>query len=350
MQETLKELNDRQRAILRCVVDHFIVTATPVASSHIAKHHDLGISTATIRNTMADLEDLGFVMHPHTSAGKMPTDKGYRFFVDSLMTFEPLTQGEQGTVKLHLETVTEIDELLHQTAKLLGSISHQLSIVSAPHLTGGIFERMELISVTANRIFIVLTIKSGIVKTITVEVETEIPREKLEHITRLLNERLGGLTLETIRETFAERVHDFKNEQTGLINLFIRSADKIFDDIKERDKLHISGTQSLVEQPEYENPDNVRNIIELINDEDMIVNVLEQQEKQAKEEGVAISIGEEHGEEKLKNHSIVVSTYRLGDVVGTIAIIGPKRMKYSKAVPLLNFVSEHISSTLNKES
>src|ERR1041385_429516 len=101
MQETLKELNDRQRAILRCVVDHFIVTATPVASSHIAKHHDLGISTATIRNTMADLEDLGFVMHPHTSAGKMPTDKGYRFFVDSLMTFEPLTQGDRKSTRLN---------------------------------------------------------------------------------------------------------------------------------------------------------------------------------------------------------------------------------------------------------
>lgn len=351
MQDTPNiELNERQRAILRCVVDHFIVTALPVASNSIALHHNLGISPATIRNTMADLEELGYVTHPHTSAGKIPTDKGYRFFVDSLMTVEPLTEKERGTVRHQLETITEIDEMLHQTAKLLGSISHQLSIVSVPQLRSGIFERMELIHVSSNRIFVVLTIKSGLVKTITMEVQTEIAREKLEHITRLLNERLSGLSLETIRDTFAERVRDFRDEQTGLINLLARSANKIFDDSKEREKLHIGGTQSLIEQPEYENPDNIRNIIELINHEDTIVHVLNSQEQSAKQEGVSISIGEEHREEKLKNHSVVVSMYKAGDIIGAIAIIGPKRMQYAKVIPLLNFVADQVSSTLGKEN
>ena len=345
-----EELNDRQRAILRCIVDHFIETAAPIASQYIAQHHDLGISPATIRNAMADLEELGYVTHPHTSAGKMPTDKGYRFFVDSLMTVESITEHEQGTIKVQLDTITEVDELLHQTAKLLGSISHQLSIVAAPHLKSTTLERMELIAVAANRIFIVLTVKSGIVKTITMEVVTEIPREKLEHITRLLNERLSGLTLETIRDTIVERVKDFMNEETGLINLVVRAADRIFDDVKELEKLHISGTQSLIEQPEYEDPHNVRNIIEFINHEDVIVDVLDRQEPQAQQEGVVVSIGQEHGEANLKNHSIIVSPYRLGDVVGTIAIIGPKRMKYSKVIPLLNYVSEQLSTTLSKEN
>ncbi len=350
MQETNIELNERQRAILRCVIDHFILTANPVASNYIASHHNLRISPATIRGTMADLEELGYVTHPHTSAGKIPTDKGYRFFVDSLMTVEPLAEQEQDAVKLHLETVTEVDEMLRQTAKLLGTISHQLSIVSSPHLKSALFERMELIHVSSNRIFIVLTVTSGLVKTITVEVQTEISREKLEHITRLLNERLSGLTLETIRDTFAERVRDVVDDKTGLMNMLVRSSKKIFDDTNEREKLHIGGTQSLIEQPEYENPDNVRNIIELINQEETIVHVLNRHELHAQQEGIAIAIGGEHGEEKLKNHSIVVSTYRVGNVIGTIAIIGPKRMNYSKVVPLINFVSDHVSSTLSKEN
>lgn len=343
-------LNDRQKAILSCIVDYFIETASPVASHHIAQKHNFGISTATIRNIMADLEELGFVTHPHTSAGKMPTDMGYRFFVNSLMVEESLTKSEQLAIHNIIETVTEIDELLHQTAKLVGAISHQLSIVSAPHLKIGILKRIELIGVSTNKIFIILSMKSGIVKTITLEVNTEIPRTHLEYISRLLNERLNGLTLETIRNTFSERVKDYKNEQTGLIDLFIHSADRIFDDAKEREKLHIGGTQSLFEQPEYTNTENVRNIIELINNEEVITNIIDRQESMVQDQGVSISIGNEHGEKKLENHSIIISTYKLGDVYGTIAIIGPKRMRYGKVKPLLNYVSEQISTNLFREN
>jgi heat-inducible transcriptional repressor len=344
-----EELNDRQRAILRCIVDHFIETAVPIASQYIAMHHDFSLSPATIRSVMADLENLGYVTHPHISAGKIPTDKGYRLFVDSLMTAEPVSTDEQGAIRDQLETLTEVDELLHQTAKLLGSISHQLSIVSSPHLKSGILERMELIAVAANRIFIVLTVKSGIVKTITIEVFTEIPREKLEQITRFLNERLTGLSLEVIRDTINERVCDFMDEETGLVSLVVKSAKRIFDDAKEREKLHIAGTQSLIEQPEYGDPDNVKNIIQFINQEEVVVDILDRQETQAKAEGVAVSIGDELGQESLKGHSIIVAPYRIGDVVGTIAIIGPKRMKYSRVIPLLNYVSDQLTTTLNKE-
>ncbi len=344
-----EELNERQKAILRCIVDHFIETAVPIASQYIATHDDFALSPATIRNVMAELEALGFVTHPHTSAGKVPTDRGYRMFVDSLMMAEPVSTDDQGAIREQLDTLTEVDELLRQTAKLLGSISHQLSIVASPHLKSGILDRMEMIAMTANRIFIVLTIRSGIVKTITIEVYTEIPREKLEQITRVLNERLSGLSLETIRDTINDRVGDFLDEDTGLIGLVVKSAGRIFDDTREQEKLHIGGTQTLIEQPEYGDPDNVKNIIEFINKEEVVAEVLERQEPQAKAEGIAVSIGDEHGEAILKNHSIIVSPYRIGDVVGTIAIIGPKRMRYGRVIPLLRNVSEQLTTTLNKE-
>jgi heat-inducible transcriptional repressor len=341
-----KDLNEREKEILKYVISDFISNAIPVASRQIVKDHDLGLSPATIRNTLADLEDRGYVTHPHTSAGRIPTDKGYRFFVDWLMEIEQISSHEKGGIKKAFENAVQTDEILHQTAKLLGTISHQLGIVSGPHLKSSIMERLELIAVSSNRLLIILTVKSGIVKTITMEAQTVLSPESLVYIARLLNERLGGLTLETIRDTFADRVKDFQHEHPELLNIFIRAADKIFDDAKEREKLHIGGTSFLIEQPEFDKPENMRTMIELINNEGVLIHVLESHEPLAEDKGVAISIGDEHGEENLKNYSIIVSTYRAGSVMGSIAIIGPKRMNYPKVVPLVNYIAGEVSTLL----
>jgi heat-inducible transcriptional repressor len=340
------ELSEREREVLKYVISNFITNAVPVASRYIAKNYDLGLSAATIRNTLADLEEKGYITHPHTSAGSIPTDSGYRFFVDALMNIEPLTRHAKGEIKKQFDTTTEPDEVLRLTAKLLGSISHQLSVVSAPHLRSGILEHLEIISVSSNKIMVVLTIQSGIVKTITMELLGDIPQESIAAITRLLNERLCGLTLADIRDTFSARVKDFKSEHPAIINLFIRSADKIFDDTKEREKLHIGGTQSLIEQPEYGNPENIRSMIELINDENVLVRVLSRGETPAGDKGVVISIGEELAEEQLKNYSIVVTTYNVGDVRGSLGVIGPKRMAYQKVIPLVDFIAKEVSTSL----
>jgi heat-inducible transcriptional repressor len=178
------------------------------------------------------------------------------------------------------------------------------------------------------------------------EVITEISHTELVSVARMLNERLHGLTLETIRDTFADRVKDVREDSAGLISLFIRSVDKIFDDTVERERLHIGGTQSLVEQPEYENPDNVRNILDVINNEGALIKLLDRSERQIRDDGVAISIGEEHSEAQLKNYSIVISVYNVENIQGSIGVIGPKRMNYAKVVPLVHYLAEEVSSSL----
>ncbi len=344
---TEQDLNERQRDILHYLVSSFIVNAAPVASRYIAKHHDIRLSAATIRNTLSDLEEMGYVSHPHTSAGRIPTDKGYRFFVDCLMEIEPLSLKEQSDIKRQLDIVNQPEELFRQAAKLLGTITHQLSIVSSPHLRGAVLEHLELVSVSSNKILVVLSVRSGIVKTVSLEVLVEILHEHLKGVERLLNERLCGLTLDQIRKTFSDRMKDYQNERSGLIELFIRSADKIFDDTKESEKLHIGGTQSLAEQPEYTNIENFRTIIELINNEGVLVEVLERPESKTGYNDVMISIGEEHADSKLQNYSIIVSSYKAGDVVGKIGIIGPKRMQYAKVIPLINYLAQEVSSSLS---
>ncbi|MGA7159412.1 MAG: heat-inducible transcriptional repressor HrcA [Bacteroidota bacterium] len=336
-----ESLNERERTILRSIIYSFIQTATPVGSRYISKRNGLDLSAATVRNVMSDLEFLGYIDHPHTSAGRIPTDKGYRFYVNSLMELEALSAREQSTIQSQIHPSADPDEILKETSRILGTISHQLGIVSTPRVGAGIFERLELVSISSSRIMVILSIRSGLVKTIMMEAHSEIPKNKLEEVGRLLNERLSGLTLRQIRKTFADRVRDMQNEETGLIRLFVESVDKVFDETRNKEKVHIGGTQSLLTQPEFNTAENFRGIIELLENEDIIVHILEK--KDPGEGNISISIGSENEDEKMRELSVVTSQYAVGDVSGTVGIIGTKRMDYSKMIPLVDYMARMIS-------
>jgi heat-inducible transcriptional repressor len=336
------ELSHRERTVLRYVVHDFIETATPIGSRYVSKRHEdvLGLSSASIRNVMSDLEEKGYINHPHTSAGRIPTDLGYRMYCNSLMKLEKLTDEQRESIRKNLDVIEDSEVLLKETSRLLGKISHQLSIVTPPQLSSGTFERLELIHISGNRIMVIMSIKSGLVRTIMMEAATEMHREKLEDLSRYLNERLSGLTLQQIRDNFGEIVKDAQDEETGLISLFIDSVDKLFPTSRS-DMIHISGTESIIEQPEFLNPRDFRSVIELINNEEIIVHVLEKNEARPKE--TRVTIGEEHGDEKLRNYSMVVSSYSIGDITGSVGVIGPTRMAYARLIPLVDYVARTIS-------
>ncbi|MCX6137999.1 MAG: heat-inducible transcriptional repressor HrcA [Ignavibacteriales bacterium] len=336
------ELNNREKTILRSVIYTFIQTAAPVGSRYISKRHSLGLSAATVRNVMSDLEDLGYIGHPHTSAGRVPTDKGYRFYVDSLIELEKLSRGEQNAIQSQLQTVTDPEDVLRETSKLIGTISHQLGVVSAPKLSSGSLDRIELVPLSSTRIMVIMSIQSGFVKTIMMEVQAEIPRQKLDDVARLLNERLSGLTLQHIRHTFPERMQDLRHEETGLIRLFVESVDKLFDDAPGHEKIHIGGTTSLLSQPEFEDSDKFRSIIDLLENEDIIVHVLEKADP--RDGAIAIAIGTENSDEKLHDLSLIASPYTIGGTRGTVGVIGSKRMDYQKVIPIVEYVAKTISS------
>ncbi|MBI3585588.1 MAG: heat-inducible transcription repressor HrcA [Ignavibacteriales bacterium] len=346
MGSTSKEgLNERERGILRHVVYNYIQTAFPVGSRYISKKFETHLSPATIRNVMADLEESGYLSHPHTSAGRVPTDIGYRYYIDFLMDVEELSQKDKLEIQNQLGNSTDPETLLRETSKLLGKISKQLSIVSSPHISSGILEKLELIPISSSRVLVVISIRSGLVKTLMLEVGTEIPRQWLEQVSRMLNERLSGLTLLEIRDTFVERIRDLQDDRSGLIRLFIDSVDLLFDDVKEREKLHISGTQNIIEQPEFIDPKNFRSVIELIENDDIIVHLLEKHEELDKD--FVITIGAENNEEKAKEYSIVTATYNTEGVTGRVGVIGPMRMNYSKVIPLVDHVAKSIAKILS---
>jgi heat-inducible transcriptional repressor len=339
-----ESLTERQKEVLKYIIQSFILTATPVGSRHLSKRTRLGLSPATIRNVMADLEEQGYISHPHISAGRIPTDKGYRFYVGGLVGYEHLTPKEQENIHKDLEGIKETDELMKETSRLVSRISKQLSIVSSPHLRSGKLNSIEILQISSNKLLVVLSIQSGFVKTITMEVSAEIHRSKLEDICRFLNERLSGLSLEEIKNTFYDRIKDGENEETGLIRLFIGNSDKLFSDIYPKERLHISGTKDILSQPEFESPEQIRSIIELIDNEDVIIHLLDKYEDKTCEEGLTILIGTENHIEKLQNYSMIISSYKIGEIKGTIGVIGPKRMQYNRVIPLVSYVADVLSS------
>ncbi len=340
-----EELNEREKNILRYIIQQFILTASPVGSRNITKHYNIGISAATVRNIMSDLEESGFINHPHTSAGRVPTDKGYRFYVDTLIDIQKLRNSEKGFINKELEAnMIETDELLRITSILLSSITKQLACVSYPKLESGILEKLQIITLSSTRILVVLSIKAGLVKTITLELTSQINPSQIESVQRLLSERLSGLTLKEIRASFTERMKDIEDDHQPIIRLFIDSMDKIFNDVRKTDNLVITGAKNVIKQPEFENPGSFQSVIELIEDKDIIIHILDKFNKT--DDQVFISIGSENEDKKLDDYSLVTKEYQVGDVSGTLGVIGPKRMEYPKIIAIVDYMAKMLTEIL----
>jgi|YelNatPaOPRAMG01_1025707.scaffolds.fasta_scaffold00009_66 heat-inducible transcriptional repressor len=333
------ELTARERLIFESIVQNFIESATPVGSRFLAKKYGLNMSPATVRNVMADLEEKGLIRQPHTSAGRVPTDLGYRVYVDHLMRREKLSPGEKAAIVRSLKTVSrDVEIILDKASRLLGRISSQLGVVLAPRFLEGVLEKIELVPVASRRILVVLTVKSGLVRTVLMEIDSEVPPHRLETTARLLNERLHGLTLKQLKDQIAERTRDLDEADRDLVTMFGKTAEEVLRFDTEA-HYHVSGTQNILSQPEFSDREKMRKILELLESKEIIIQVL--QEGEGEEEGrISITIGEENQEELLRNCSLVTATYRVGSLKGTLGVIGPTRMPYARVVALVDFMAK----------
>ncbi len=345
MKEKMEAINPREKIILSAVIQNFITTASPVSSALIARKSHLNMSPATIRNVMAELERKGFIYQPHTSAGRVPTDYGYRYYVDMLMRPQRLSPTEKETIRETLQhSSPELDEIMKEATRILAHLSRQLGVVVSPHVERGIFERMEIISLSSERILIVISIKSGLVKTITLELESRISRNHLQILSRILNERLYGLQLSEIRKNFREIVKDIKDEKGGLIQIFLRFSDQIFDFEEEKDVL-IMGTNYILQQPEFSDLGKFSSVVELLENRDIIVHLIDEENDNISPK---IKIGEEIPENRMQHCSIITTKYRVGNITGSLGIIGPKRMNYSKIVALVQYTAKTITDIFDR--
>ncbi|MDP4221646.1 MAG: heat-inducible transcriptional repressor HrcA, partial [Bacteroidota bacterium] len=299
---------------------------------------------------MADLEYLGFIGHPHTSAGRMPTDKGYRLYVDNMMSVEHLSDAEKKAVAHSLGVALTPEEVIRESTTLLAKLSKQLSLLLLPAMEFGILERVEIVPLTGNRILMIIAASSGRVRTVTLETETTIERSRLDDLCSILNSRLAGKSFREVRNIFFDSIRDLSEEDKSILRVFINSPEKFFEDIGS-ERVKLSGAGNIFTQPEFQkkgsySDDEFQSIIELIENEEVVIHVLEGSEKQT---GLSIRIGSELEDERMANYSIISTKYRIGDQHGTIAVIGPKRMDYGRVTPMVEYVAKAMSSALSNK-
>ena len=343
------ELTEREKSILRYVIQQFILTANPVGSRNISKKYDIGLSPASIRNIMSDLEDTGFLNHPHTSAGRVPTDKGYRFYVDSLMDPPILDLLQKDLIAQGLDSIKgETEDLLKLTSVILSNLTNQLALVTYPKFEQAILQKIQIVQLSSTRIMVVISVASGLVKTITLELNVEIDQKNIKSVEEFLNEKLSGLKFTEIRSTIAERIKDYNVEDSQpVIRIFLESVDQIFADNKLEEKSFLAGTKNILNHPEFENHDHLQGVIELIEDRDIIIHLMDSK-RSGNVDNVAITIGSENEHSKFSEYSFVTKEYKVGEATGSLGIIGPKRMEYSKMVAAVVYVGELISEELKK--
>jgi len=335
---SLESLTERERRVLEAVIQTYIETAEPAGSQTISRRYPLGLSPASIRSIMGDLEGKGFLYHPHASAGRIPTDLAYRLYVNHLMRLAPPSDLDRATLRRELrEGKSAIEEILRRAAQVLGVLTHELGVAVGPRLDSVVLERLGLVHVSAERLLLVFNLRSGAVRTIFVQVPAHVATGTIEHVTRILNERLAGLTLKEIRATLADRLRDAGRSGEGgeLLNIFIEEGEEIFDLSVETEGVMLGSAELLAGQPEFASNERMRDLLSLTGRRDLLREALAERSAL----GLSITIGGEHRDERLADLTLVTSSYRLGELAGVIGVIGPTRMPYDKIIGLVQHTS-----------
>ncbi len=338
-------LSDREALVLRHVIHQFVTSATPVGSRTLSRVPEIDLSPATIRNAMSDLEERGILAHPHTSAGRIPTDYGYRLYVNYLMGQEQITASEQELIQSNVdELMPDVEAILARTASLLSGISHNLGVVLAPVFEEGVLERIDLVPLGGNRLLVVVTVNSGLARTVTLEMSTRIPLEVLPKIQRVIQQRLAGSTLRSIRETIRERLANLHDSEGDIARLFIDSTARLFQPVVGARDIYLDGARNLPDIPEFKE-DNFRSILEIYEDHDMVLHLL----NQPVGDELGVLIGRETSQERAADVSLVTAAYHVGRLPGVLGVIGPRRMNYSRLIHLVQYTAELINNKFSQK-
>ena len=338
-------LTAREKDILEGVIHYFILTGNPVGSRTLSRKIKQDLSAATIRNVMFDLEQKGFLDHPHTSAGRVPTTKGYRYYVNNIIDFTLLSQKKKDLIRENIGQFTgDIDHILEKTSSVLAKISKQLGVILTPKFEDSLLQKIDIVKVASDKLLVILSLKGAIVKTILLEVKHEISPASLSRITQILNERLTGSNIKELKNTFHNRIKDLVNDEGGLIRLFIDSADKLFNFTHYMD-IKYTGTSNILNKPEFKDVSKFSALIELFEEKNIIIHMMEQLSHPPK---LRVTIGKENEEKSIQECSIITAPYKLSNVDGILGVIGPVRMEYRNIIPLVDYTANLITKIFKK--
>lgn len=335
-------MDERKIKILQAIINDYISTGEPIGSRTIAKKYDLGISSATIRNEMSDLEEMGYLEHIHASSGRKPSDRGYRLYVDKLMKLQQLTPEEEMRIKGQLINLAlyEVDKIVKQATLLLSELTNLTCIVKTPSVKKGYLKTLQLINIDDNSILLVIVTDSNIVRNNMIRTNRSISDAAILKLNNLLNARLKNLTVEEIN---LEVINNLKNDLCGYDDIFNAIIPVLYDTLNSADssEVYMEGAANILNYPEYNDIDRAREFLTFINNKDNIKNLF------SNSEDISISIGEENLIPEAKECSIISKVYTIGNrPIGSIGLIGPTRMHYSKVISILTKVIKEVNDNL----
>ena len=344
------ELDERKEKILKAIIQTYLETGEPVGSRTISKYSDFKLSSATIRNEMSDLEELGYIIQPHTSAGRIPSDKGYRFYVDQIIKEKDSQVNEMQ--ELMIQRVDRVELLLKQMAKLLASNTNYATLVSGPNYHQTKLKFIQLSKVEANKLLIVVVVEGNIIRNSFVTLDEELSDEELLNLNILLNNSLNGLTIQEINLGVIAKLKEQAGAHRQVVDFVLNEVSEAIGSQDEDLQIYTSGATNIFKYPELSDTKKASELISTLEQKELLKGLLEENQSQpdtASDTEIQVYIGDETPVKTMKDCSIVTANYILGDgLKGTIGIIGPKRMDYEKVVGTLRSLVSQLNETFNK--
>jgi heat-inducible transcriptional repressor len=338
------ELSPRSRKILEAIVEDYIATAEPVGSSAVARRHALTLSTATVRNVMANLEEMGLLVSPHTSAGRIPTEKAYRFYVDSLVALRQVTRDEKKQIISRCRRAgAGLSDILRETSRTLSTISNYIGIVVSPSFVSNKFRQIEFLRIGHLRILAILVSTNGVVQNRLVDTDEEISEEDLVKMGNFLNELMQGLTILQVKERILKEMQSEKNQYDSLMSCALKISQQAVG--MEDEEIFVEGQSRILEQPEFSDVSRMKEIFRAFEQK---ANLLELLGRCMNAEGVQIYIGSETPVSRSAGVSLVTSRFVVNNTVGLLGVIGPTRMGYSNVIPIVDYTAKLVSRLLDE--
>ncbi|MDD2630091.1 MAG: heat-inducible transcriptional repressor HrcA [Limnochordia bacterium] len=336
-------MDDRKRRILEAITDDYIFTAEPVGSRTIARRHNLGVSAATIRNEMSDLEEHGFLHQPHTSAGRIPSDKGYRFYVDVLMEPDLIELAERIRIKREINAKRrEIEDAISYATRLLAVLTQYTSIALAPSLSMSRFRHVRIVPLEEKNVMVISVIDPGFVQNKILESSEPISEQSANHMSDYLSHLLRTLTINDLTKGVINELRNVIQDAMlfqDFMELLVAGLDS-----RPQERIYLDGATNLLEQPEFKDVEKARTLLRVLEGRHVIFDLLDPANVTG---GLRVIIGSEHKYEELQSCSIVMATYHIkGEVFGSMGVLGPTRMNYRRTLSLVQFMAESLSETL----
>jgi heat-inducible transcriptional repressor len=342
------KLTDRGQKILEAIIEEYIATAQPVGSKALTQNQGIKLSPASVRNVMAELEELGYLVSPHTSAGRIPTEKGYRFYVDTILRVSEMDRSQKDQIELHYrQQGLQMTDMLREASRTLSSISHYTGLVMIPRLKATIFRHIEFVKLSPRLILAVFVTQSGLVQNKLVEVDEDLSPRELEKITNYLNQTMTGLSIQDVRTRIITEMAQEKALYDQLMRRAFTLSSAALVDESNGDVI-IEGTSRFLEQPEFSDLDCMKRIVQTFEQKSALVELLD---RGLETKGVQVIIGSETEHTELSDCSLITAAYSgKRGTLGTLGVIGPNRMPYATIIPIVDYTASLISRLLDTDN